>query len=614
MTDALWGVYPYLCLTLFFVVPIIRMAFRPYAWTTRASGLFNRQLIGVASLFLHWGIFLVFLGHVLGLIGGVLGNETLIKCFYWTALIGGLGTLVGSITALVRRWKVPEVRAMSQIEDYVIHIFLIAILGLSLYQVIINRIFGVAYTAASWFASLWSFSPQPELMVSVSFITKLHVIFAFALFAYFPFTKLVHLWALPVNYFVRPYQAMRTVRYRFQRKWEFSLRSDKSYLIYSLSFIVIGVIIISVFLGRPTLEGMDKAADDEGRVGRQLTGYALYVSQCARCHGNEGLGDGLGAKSPTFGQPPRDLTAGKFRFISTASGIASDQDLNYVLLRGLLSSGMPRFSALSDLQLNSLVSVINTFWKDHPESGEPIVVGERPPSTEETRWLGNQLFASNCSICHGETGLGDGLMSEVIRDWKENIVTPANLAKDEPKAGREPNQLYLRIAAGIPGGKIDRLMPPFSKGFSSRQIWAIVDYLEWIDEDWEEATKEIPREIIAGELLAVIPLAQDRGKIIFTQQGCFNCHGIEGRGGIENPNYITDTIPALNTLAVRKLNLYWPEDGEKILDILNQGKPLSDVEDLDVPQAFLVRAKFDIIMDTIREGREAGKKDPDGIQ
>ena len=488
MTDVLWGVYPYLCLALFFVVPIIRMAFRPYAWTTRSSSLFNRQLIGVASLFLHWGIFLVFLGHVSGLIGGVLGNESLIRFFYWSALIGGIGTLIGSIVALVRRWKVPEVRAMSQIEDYVIHIFLIAILGLSLFQVIIQRIFGVSYTAASWFASLWSLSPQPELLASVSLITKLHVIIAFALFAYFPFTKLVHLWTLPFNYLVRPYQAMRTVRYRFQRKWEYSLRSDKSYLVFGLSFFVIGAIIISFFLGRPMLEGMEQASHGEGRVGRQLTGYALYVSQCARCHGKGGLGDGLGANSPTFGQPPRDLTEGKFRFISTANGIASDQDLNYTLLQGLLSSGMPRFDALSDQQLNSLVSVIDIFWKDRPESAEPIPGGKRPPSTEETRMLGNQLFASNCSICHGDTGLGDGLMSEIIKDWKENIVTPANLAEDEPKTGREPNQLYNRIAAGIPGGKIDLLMPPFSKGLSSRQIWAIVDYLEWLYEEWEENT------------------------------------------------------------------------------------------------------------------------------
>jgi nitrate reductase gamma subunit len=613
MTGLLWGIYPYLCLTLFIVVPIIRMVFRPYGWTTRASSMFNRQVLGVASLFLHWGIFLVFLGHVAGLIGGVLGFEILVRFFYWSALIGGLGTLTASIVVLVRRWTVPEVRALSQVEDYVVLFFLIAILGLGLYQVIINKLFGLSYTAASWFSSLFSLAPQPELMASANFISKLHVILALAFFAYFPFTKLVHLWTLPINYFVRPYQTMRTARYQFQRKWEYSLRSDKSFLIYGLSFFVISAIVTSFFLGRPMHEGMEDAADESRRGRGQLTGYALYVSQCARCHGKGGLGDGLGANSPTFGQPPRDLTAGKYRFISAGNGIASDQDLNHTLLQGLPSSGMPRFDMLSDRQLNSLVSVLDIFWKDRPQPAESIVVGERPPSTEESRMLGRNLYASNCSICHGDTGLGDGHLSEIIQDWKDRAVSPLNLVKEEPKTGRDPRQLYLRIAAGIPGGKTDRLMPPFGKGLSSRQIWSLVEYLEWMVEEWEESTREVPREIIAGELLAGIQTAQERGKIIFTQQACFICHGVEGKGGIENPNYINDTTPALNTMA-EKMNLYYPEDVEAVLKILNEGKSLTEIEDLDVPQAFIVKPKYEIILDTMLEGRESGKKDPDGIQ
>ncbi len=44
MTNVLWGVFPYVAFTLFFAVPVIRMVFRPYSFTTRASGLFNRTL------------------------------------------------------------------------------------------------------------------------------------------------------------------------------------------------------------------------------------------------------------------------------------------------------------------------------------------------------------------------------------------------------------------------------------------------------------------------------------------------------------------------------------------------------------------------------------------
>lgn len=53
MSRFLWGVYPYFCATLFFVIPVIRMATRPFSWSTRASGMFNRDTLGLASLLFH---------------------------------------------------------------------------------------------------------------------------------------------------------------------------------------------------------------------------------------------------------------------------------------------------------------------------------------------------------------------------------------------------------------------------------------------------------------------------------------------------------------------------------------------------------------------------------
>jgi nitrate reductase gamma subunit len=250
MTTLIWGVYPYVAFTLFFVVPIIRMVYRPYSFTTRASGLFNREVQGVAMHLLHWGIFSVFLGHVAGFVGGSIGPNALAdQIFYWLALIGGLMTLTGSVIALLRRILVPEVRAMSsQLDDYLVHVFIIAILGIALYQVIFQQTFGLVYGVAPWFASIWAFAPAPEYMTGVTTLTQVHVFLALTFFAYFPFTKLTHFWTLPVNYFVRPYQSMRTNRFHSKGRWEFALRSDKSYLIYLASFIIVGVVALSSYI------------------------------------------------------------------------------------------------------------------------------------------------------------------------------------------------------------------------------------------------------------------------------------------------------------------------------------------------------------------------------
>lgn len=477
MTKFIWGVYPYICFTLFFAVPIIRMIVRPFGWTTRASGLFGRQLLGIASHLFHWGLFIVLAGHIAGWIGGMAGLPGWINFFYWSAMIGGFAALLGSVIALLRRFNVPEVRAMSQIDDYLVQFFLIAILSIGLYQVVVHQIFGLAYTAAPWFASIWMLSPQPELMASASPLTKLHVFLALTFFAYFPFTKLVHFWSLPLNYLVRPYQAMRTIRFTLQKKWEFALRSDQSYLLYAIAFSIIVVVGISALPDKPALSGLQPGPAISVAGALTQAGYPLYVSQCARCHGIEGGGDGPGALSPTFASLPRDLTAGQYRFISTDNGVASNADIRRTLVSGLPNAGMPAFDQLSDAQLDSLVTVLDHMWVDRPEAGQPIMVGARPAATSQSLATGRQLFGESCAMCHGASGRGDGELAGEIFDLDGSMVRPADLKGGRLKTGGDAEQLYLRIAAGIPGGESAWFMPPFSY-LSDQEIWSIIDFLE----------------------------------------------------------------------------------------------------------------------------------------
>ena len=472
MNEFLWGVFPYICAALFFVVPIIRMVYRPFGWSTRASGMFGRGTMGVAALALHWGIFLVFAGHVAGLVGGLLGLGGWIAFFYWSGLIGGFLALGGCLLALFRRMTNPEVRAMSQPDDYIIHIFLIVILSLALYQVVAHQIFGIAYTASAWFASLWRFSPQPELMASASLLTKLHVFLALSFLAYFPFTKLVHFWTYPVNYFTRPYQSVRTQAKQFKRAWEFAMRSDQSWMVLAMAVVAGGFIFAAAALGNVFVNGSAAASESktalaQGENGSELVGYSLYVSQCARCHGLEGAGDGPGAQSPTFATVPRDFTAGNYHFVSTQNQVATRADLRRAIRDGLQGSGMPAFRELSDRQINSLVDVLEKFWTDRPKPGEVVDPPSRPETTNDLIAQGKQLYQTNCSTCHGKRGHGDGPAAKGLQ------IPPANLAEGQLKLSHTPEELYRRIAVGIPGTG----MPGFGQ-MSDREIWSMVAYLE----------------------------------------------------------------------------------------------------------------------------------------
>lgn len=487
MNDLLWVGFPYLAMILFFVVPIIRMIYRPFGITTRASSMFNRGVLGAASLLLHWGIFLLFVGHLVGFLGGIRGSGFAIEWFFYLGLVGGVMAIAGSVIALVRRISVPEVRALSQPDDYIVHVFLIVVIGIGLYQSVIQQIWGAAFAGSAYFASLFRFRPEPELMAGAGLLTQIHVLAGFVFAAYFPFTKLIHVWTYPINFFVRPYQSMRTLADKFNRRWEFSLRSDKSFMMYFAGILVVVLLGAAFLISQPSSEGFDVAlaaeqsqsdsnaqAIDVSERGEQI-GYALYVSQCARCHGVNGDGNGAGKDSPTFATLPRDLTAGQYRFISTTNGVASDDDLRYVIEEGLPSAGMPGFAILTDAQVDSLVAYLDHIWVDRPQPGPRVEITPTPTFTTAMREQGAELYAANCASCHGETGAGDGPAAAFIEDYPGHPLPPADLAAGEVKAGADPVQLYYRIAAGIPNGNTP-LMPSYGH-LSPDQIWAIVAYL-----------------------------------------------------------------------------------------------------------------------------------------
>jgi putative copper resistance protein D len=77
---------------------------------------------------------------------------------------------------------------------------------------------------------------------------------------------------------------------------------------------------------------------------------------------------------------------------------------------------------------------------------------------------GAELYAQNCSSCHGALGHGDGPLAASLP------VKPANLA--EHWAGHRPGDLYWWIAHGI-----GTSMPAFAPRLSDTEIWTVVQFL-----------------------------------------------------------------------------------------------------------------------------------------
>jgi nitrate reductase gamma subunit len=215
---------PYITITLFFGVTIYRSfsgmmsghrgkwdvsARGDYLWTTRSTGFFGRASIGPASLCLHWGIIILFFAHIAGFIGGAYNIASLVDFFRWTGLAAGIIFTYGIIWALARRIMIPQVKAMSTPDDYIVLIFLIIIAGFGLYQSAVELVFGISYSVGPWISSIFRLQPDVSMIVGAPLINKLHIIIALLFFAYLPFTKLVHIFSYPFGYMTRPFISMR---------------------------------------------------------------------------------------------------------------------------------------------------------------------------------------------------------------------------------------------------------------------------------------------------------------------------------------------------------------------------------------------------------------------
>jgi len=180
-----------------------------YLWTTRSTGFFGRASIGPASLCLHWGVIILFFAHLIGFIGGAYNLPSWVGFFRWAGLAGGILFFYGIVWALVRRITIPQVKAMSTADDYIILVFLILISGFGLYQSAVELVFGISYSVGPWIGGIFRLQPDVSMIAGAPLINKLHIIFALLFFSYLPFTKLVHIFSYPFGYMTRPFISMR---------------------------------------------------------------------------------------------------------------------------------------------------------------------------------------------------------------------------------------------------------------------------------------------------------------------------------------------------------------------------------------------------------------------
>jgi nitrate reductase gamma subunit len=222
MNQLLWGVLPYVMLAVLVGGTIWRYRYDQFGWTTRSSQLYESRLLRIGSPLFHFGILVVLVGHVVGLVIPMSWTEAIgvsQELYHVNALVfgalAGFCTLVGLAILIYRRRTTGPVFMATTRNDKAMYVVLVSAIVLGLWTTLISvgaggEAHNYRESVSPWFRSVFRLQPDVDAMAAAPISFRIHVLVGMLLFTIWPFTRLVHAFTVPLHYLVRPYIVYRS--------------------------------------------------------------------------------------------------------------------------------------------------------------------------------------------------------------------------------------------------------------------------------------------------------------------------------------------------------------------------------------------------------------------
>ncbi|HEX9870694.1 MAG TPA: c-type cytochrome [Candidatus Tectomicrobia bacterium] len=285
-------------------------------------------------------------------------------------------------------------------------------------------------------------------------------------------------------------------------------------------------------------------------------GKEIYATNCAVCHGDEG--DGKGPAGIALPLKPSDMR--------DQAALAEMRD-NFWYWRvsegGLVEpfrskgSAMPPFKGILSVEERWAVMAYQHTFSGH--------LGPHVPwEHSEMVQVGRDIFSMSCVACHGDYGRGDGTVGSTLSPRR--APQPRNFASSEFKFRSTPTgalpttaDLYRTITEGIAGsgGPLTfglsryRIMPSF-RYMPEAQRLELLEYVKSVNPAfWER------REVTTVNIPPTprwTPEHVARGRQLYMDAECWQCHGETGRGDGPSAAELKDN----NDLAIQPTDLTRP--------------------------------------------------------
>ena len=223
MTDylnpILFGIYPYIALSVFLIGSLIRFDREQYSWRSGSSQLLRARQLRWGSNLFHVGVLFILAGHVVGLLTPhqlytlVITVEAKQMLAIVSGGTAGVFCFIGLTMLIHRRLFDPRIRKTSSFMDIVILLMIWAqlVLGLITLPFSLQHAEGsVMLRLSEWAQRIVTFrGGAADQILGLAWPYQLHLVMGMTLFLLFPFSRLVHIWSAPVGYLFRNYQVVR---------------------------------------------------------------------------------------------------------------------------------------------------------------------------------------------------------------------------------------------------------------------------------------------------------------------------------------------------------------------------------------------------------------------
>ncbi len=216
LDQLLFAALPYAVMVVFLLGTIQRYRAQSFSYSSLSSQFLENRQHFWAMVPFHYGILTVLAGH---LVAFLIPRQIL----WWnskparlyvlevTALAFGIITLVSLGAVVLRRLTSAKVNVVTSKADWFLYLLLFVQILTGVYVAVFNP-WGSSWFAASATPYLWSLiklNPQIGYVAAMPLAVKLHIVNAFIVVGFFPFTRLVHILVVPNPYLWRRPQVVR---------------------------------------------------------------------------------------------------------------------------------------------------------------------------------------------------------------------------------------------------------------------------------------------------------------------------------------------------------------------------------------------------------------------